>query len=220
MTLSFNELESLARKAARGAGMTWGLAEEAGRATRWLCERNLPGAETLAALLSIRGDLGHDALRPQRPEAVGGDWRAEAGALCPIAAGAALCDFSSGSDEAPRIKTGPMSCPALLLPFAAWTADAAAVAIEVSWSGMRVELCAGEARLGAPDPAALTADRAEAVVVGPAAKTCVAATDLALRADVSHEAQEILERFAHRTYAPATQQSREAGAGAGLSDND
>ena len=220
MTLSFNELESLARKAARGAGMTWGMAEEAGRATRWLCERSLPGAEALAALLSIRGDLGHDALRPQRPETVGGDWRAEAGALCPIAAGAALCDFAIGSDEAPRIKTGPMSCPALLLPFAAWTADAAAVAVEVSWSGMRVALCAGEARLDAPDPAALAADRAQAVVVGPAARACIAATDPALRAEVSREAQKILERFAHRTYAPATRQSRESGAGAGLSDND
>lgn len=220
MTLSFNELESLARKAARGAGMTWGLAEEAGWAARWLCERGLPGAESLAGLLSVRGDLGHDAVRPQRPEAVGGDWRAEAGALCPIAAGTALCDFAGGSGASPRIRTGRMTRPALLLPFAAWTAEAAAAAIEVSWSGMRVELCAGEARLEAPDPAALTVDWTAAVIVGSAAKACIAATDPALRADVSREAQEILERFAHRTYAPATQQSREAGAGAGLSDND
>ena len=30
----------------------------------------------------------------------------------------------------------------------------------------------------------------------------------------------MLGRFAHRTYAPATQESRLAGAGAGLTDND
>ena len=29
-----------------------------------------------------------------------------------------------------------------------------------------------------------------------------------------------LHRFAHRTYVPASEQSRSAGAGAGLSDND
>lgn len=219
MTLSFNELESLARKAARGAGMTWGMAEEAGRAARWLCERSLPGAESLACLLSGRGDPDPDAVRPRRPEAVGGDWRAEAGALCPIAAGAALCDFSCGSAVAPQIETGPMSCPALLLPFAAWTADAAAP-IKVSWSGVRAVLDAGETHLDASDPSALTADKAEAVNVGPAAEACGAAAQRALRADVPCGAQEILERFAHRTYAPATQQSREAGAGAGLSDND
>ena len=34
MTWSLNEIESLAKKAARGAGLDWGLAEEAGKTTR------------------------------------------------------------------------------------------------------------------------------------------------------------------------------------------
>lgn len=36
-TLSRNETESLCMKAARGAGFSWGMAEEAGFATGWLC---------------------------------------------------------------------------------------------------------------------------------------------------------------------------------------
>ena len=36
MHASLNEIESLCKKAARGAGMSWGLAEEAGKAAKWL----------------------------------------------------------------------------------------------------------------------------------------------------------------------------------------
>ena len=36
MNVSMNEVESMAKTAARGAGYSWGLAEEAGKATRWL----------------------------------------------------------------------------------------------------------------------------------------------------------------------------------------
>ncbi|MEL7259121.1 MAG: DUF3726 domain-containing protein, partial [Pseudomonadota bacterium] len=43
MSWSLNEVESLARKAARGAGYSWGLAEEAGKATRWTCAAGWPG---------------------------------------------------------------------------------------------------------------------------------------------------------------------------------
>ena len=48
---SLNEIEALAKKAARGSGCSWGVAEDAGRAVRWLEARGLPGAEALGTLL-------------------------------------------------------------------------------------------------------------------------------------------------------------------------
>ncbi|NJO21709.1 MAG: DUF3726 domain-containing protein [Sphingomonadales bacterium] len=36
MIVSLNEIENLSLKACRGAGMSWGLAEEAAQAARWL----------------------------------------------------------------------------------------------------------------------------------------------------------------------------------------
>ncbi len=54
MSWSLNEIEGLARKAARGSGLSWGLAEEAGKATRWLCAAGLPGADALAGLLTAQ----------------------------------------------------------------------------------------------------------------------------------------------------------------------
>ena len=39
MNLSLNEVDAMAKKAARGAGYSWGLAEEAGKATGETDER-------------------------------------------------------------------------------------------------------------------------------------------------------------------------------------
>ncbi len=52
--LSLNETETLAAKAARGAGLGWGQAEDIGRAARWLAARGLDWAEPLSRLLSDR----------------------------------------------------------------------------------------------------------------------------------------------------------------------
>ncbi len=51
MICSLNEIEALARKAARGGGMSWGLAEEAGKAVRWLSDNGFPGPWLLSKLL-------------------------------------------------------------------------------------------------------------------------------------------------------------------------
>ena len=43
MSWSLGEIGALATKAARGSGMDWGLADEAGYAVKWLQRRQLPG---------------------------------------------------------------------------------------------------------------------------------------------------------------------------------
>ena len=106
------EIEAQARKATRGAGYAWGLAEEAGKAVRWLSARGMPGAEALADLLAETDGLPYGALRPLDPDA--SHWRGES-ALCPLIAGAALGDFRP--DPLPSL--GPMRQPLLLTPFAA-----------------------------------------------------------------------------------------------------
>jgi hypothetical protein len=52
--LSLSELRSLVTKAARGAGMSWGLAEEAGWAAEWLARRGMPAAPWATAWLQDR----------------------------------------------------------------------------------------------------------------------------------------------------------------------
>jgi len=51
LDLSLNEVEVVAQKAARGAGLSWGVAEDAGRAAAWIAARIGPWAAELLALL-------------------------------------------------------------------------------------------------------------------------------------------------------------------------
>ena len=119
MTLSMNEVEAMAKKATRGAGYSWGMAEEAGRATRWLCERGIDGCSALADLLCQRentpvGEWFPFPVKRCRPE--------NDNPLCPITTGAAL------SDWAHELDTKEIACynvlqPILLLPFVATIAQ-------------------------------------------------------------------------------------------------
>jgi len=91
VTLSLNQVEHTARKAARAAGYAWGLADEVGRALRWLHAYRLPGASMLAAHLDcVGGDDGGGKF--MGPESLTGVWRAAAGVLDPLLTGASLAD--------------------------------------------------------------------------------------------------------------------------------
>lgn len=101
--MAMSELRSLVTKAARGAGLSWGLAEEAGWAAEWLARRGLP-AGSWAAL-----------------------WLAHAvkGAPDPVTFGAALADrFSGATDPLPpqEVPEG-LPSPGYLLPFLATIAQ-------------------------------------------------------------------------------------------------
>ena len=87
MTLSLNEFETLCTRAARGAGLPWGLAEEAGKAARCLAEFGLPGAQLLVRILT---HFDGKPLSERGCEALDGPWRREGGPMCPLIVGAAL----------------------------------------------------------------------------------------------------------------------------------
>lgn len=111
MNLSLSEAEALARKAMRGAGASWGHAEEAGKAVRWLAARGLPGPKRLTQLL-----------KEWPGEGVQGDresgWHGATGRLCPIRAGCLLQDHA-GLDGPDQVRFHQVVVPDLMLPFAA-----------------------------------------------------------------------------------------------------
>ena len=53
MSWSLGEVRALAVKAARGSGLPWGLAEEAGFAVQWLEARGGPGVEALSQYIYL-----------------------------------------------------------------------------------------------------------------------------------------------------------------------
>lgn len=209
MSYALNEVEATAKRAARGAGYDWGLAEEAAKATRWLCAQGLDGAAVLAGLL----EAGYAAeLSAHVPNSLDGDWLAEA-PLCPLATGAALSDCAARLQQAPQ-KLGPVARPVLILPFAAMAARQLGACVTVEGEGFQAVtdgIALGFEGVLPDAPAVLTIRAGEQLPAAEPSHT---------RAEPEEAAWAVLNRFAHKTYAPATEESRLLGAGAGLSDND
>jgi hypothetical protein len=216
--LSLAEMEALAVKAARGAGLSWGMAEEAGAAVRWLASHGLPGPELLLRHLDAFDGREWGAIAPV---VTGRVWRiAGNGALSPLAAGVALADRAGLEDgpEGDPLTLERLADPGLLLPFAAMAAGAMGRPLRIVWDGLAVVVTGDgvafeTAEDGVADPLAtsvvVTSD--EAV---PAIRRATAAPRL-----VPLSVWQGLDRLAFRTYVPASTASR-AGAGAGTTDND
>lgn len=213
MSYALNEVEALAKRAVRGAGMSWGTAEEAAKATRWLCRNGIDGAGVLSALLDRNRGKAEQDLRPAE---ISGSWRAfDATHLCPLLAGAALSDCAAKLKDAP-ISMQQVIFPALLFPFIASAAaqldcvvtlecDAGSASTDGNW-------------LTLSDDAILQASSADVVIrIGELTGETLSQVS---RATPAQDAWDTLNTYAHKTYAPATEASRLAGAGAGLSDND
>ncbi|MEM7122456.1 MAG: DUF3726 domain-containing protein [Pseudomonadota bacterium] len=216
LTFSFNEIESMGKRAARGAGLSWGLAEEAGKAARWLTEHGEPGADLLAKRL---GDIDRLAYADLAPVDQDGVWRAPRGQLCPLIAGPMLSDQAAAITAGDELVLGAIADPVFLAPYAAAIAKQTGKAIVLRWEGAVLTVTAdGLAFEGRRDQRDVAV--AETVTCALAATTPMVSPACIQRQPVDAEAWRRLDAFAQRTFAPATEESRLAGAGAGLDDND
>ena len=216
MSFSLNEVESMAKRAARGAGFDWGLAEEAGKAVRWLTERDLPGAEALAQLLIDNDHKDYDELAPISGD---GPWHARCGRLCPIACGAALSDRAQAIAAGRAVELGSTRQPLLLAPGAAAAARLSGSTIELSWDGVTMVLTADGAAIEGSQEA-LKSELARRVFCRTTQRVAIICAARKRGRAVNAESWSRLDDFAHRTFAPASEASRISGAGAGLEDNE
>lgn len=217
--LSCNEAASLCMKAARGAGMSWGMAEEAGFAAAWLVSHGIDGPSHLRAHLE-RAD-GRD-WADLCPTVTPDGWHnANGQPACPIILGATMCDYADlpeGPKTGTTIVLGPVSAPILLMPFLAELAQSNALAFKLAWDGGAI--CIDKEKtwretalvsVEVPQLALMLSVQAARPHEPIAASTPNAQTTAATIA--------ALNTFAMRTTVPATEASR-AGAGSTLSDND
>lgn len=191
MSFALNEIEAMAKRATRGVGYPWGLAEDAGKAARWLCAQGLDGVAVLAAALAH--PPGDDA---------------------PLMIGVRLSDRAYALPDA-ELELSAIAQPLMLLPFAAMAARQLRSTLTVACAGAEAvtdgtHLCLSGAF---PDPAAALTIRKGGQLSAPRPPSS--------RATPAQESWDMLNRLAHRTYAPATEESRRLGAGgAALTDND
>jgi hypothetical protein len=191
--LSLNEVESLALKVARGAGYSWGLAEDVARATRAMARRGLPWAVALAGLARDAGTWRAASLE---------DWRrrddANATPLCPVRLAARLIDDPSLLAEGPlRIAN---------VGFPVWISAVLAASdlgdkFDVDWSGGDGSTRAADVTIS-PRPTSRTPE--------PLRRRAVAESRILAELGV----------VAARVYVPASEGSRVRGAGGGSVDDE
>ncbi len=220
---SIGEVESLVLKAYRGAGQSWGLAQEAANAAAWMAMHGLPALDEFATLVQQIDKVDCAHLRPDFAEA--SLWCSSSGRLCPVVTG---CAFAESNLSQHNLKSGvqikDVLQPLIMIGFVSRAAtqlkrnlivqDAAAeFSYELSATG---HFSNALNRLsGGPSKADLVIRESMNSVTETAVTPSVYQ-----RAHASGNTVQILERFAQRTYVPATDESRNAGAGAGLLDND
>lgn len=194
--LSFNEVETLSAKAARGAGFSWGLAEDIGRAARALAtEGHDWGSAVLSLVENARSFEAPDPMRAARWCQGEGDGEpdvATGGPLCPVKTGALLLDHPP--------PTGAMPLTILDVGLPVWL-DAM-----LRRSAMRL----------AHVPA-LSVSRADVVIEH---RSGIGQARAGSRRAVEQQTLVALNSFAAKTYVPESESSRVRGAGGGRVDDE
>ena len=207
MSWSLRESQALALKAARGAGFSWGLAEEAGYAVHWLQAHGAPGVRTLANYLTWRDSSGNtDSTLP-----ISGEQHDPNGFICPITLGATLSDVRVALPS----RLGRVRQPLLLVPFIA--AATPSGSRRLTWQDTQISISRNGFVASSPGHS-IHVDHEECQLAEEDRN--IPAPSRFLRVPESEaDYIAILGKFAARTYAPATDESR-AAAGSSLSDND
>ena len=211
VALSLPEIGSICVRAARGAGMSWGHAEETGEAARWLARYGFAWAEIILSRLD--GPKG--AVFTPKPTV----WQTE-GPVCGLCVGAALADFArlpEGPGSA-GVSLGRVLDPLLVLPFVAYAAKMLGTALRIERDGETFAILAPDQLLVMPSVDSL--DRIEALRIAP--DTNVAKGKPLVETTARPVAAKLwarLDALALGMTVPATEQSQ-SGAGAEGSDND
>ena len=207
--LSRSEIDATCRKAARGAGHSWGLAEEAGRAVARLSATGTDGAAALLRVLrALDARTGDDDPARHAPRPDGDTWRAAGGSetwLCPIATGVALSDRAHRFAPGDVVTLDGVLEAVLIRPILDRAREALGCGVELVDAGADRPADASVGRIV----------RVRFAAGGPVSTVGGAPTDGRCR--TTRATLRALEAFAHRTYVPASEGSR-AGAGGAADD--
>lgn len=205
MFVSLNQIEQTSRKAAKGAGLTWGVADDLGKAVRWLSALGLDGSGALLQMLQqCRFNEARCSRSTQKVDSVG--------------VGLAIADLSGSTtacNELPKQVCFPLIAAAL----AAMNLQLRQQPVALAWGKASIHVIADNVYVNGLDIDLMTKQTGDFNVLE-AKPIGIAKLAVAGEQSVNTNVLRALESFAHRTYVEATDASRLAGAGAGLNDND
>ncbi|MEQ8665599.1 MAG: DUF3726 domain-containing protein [Rhodospirillales bacterium] len=215
IVVSFSEVDAMVRKAARGAGYAWGMAEEAGRAARWLVAHGTEGPTLFNDLLTLVDGRTEEFT----PDVSRSPWMSASGVICPVSAGAALSDRAANFAAGSTLALGETAFPVVLAPFLTWIASTRNLTIVIKAGGASAKLhAAGQSQEGLEDLARVDRGAVNLTLFAVSSGSMLEKSSRGVPVEVGRWRR--LSDFAARTYVPTNEQSRRSGAGAGTSDND
>lgn len=224
---SIGEVDSLVLKACRGAGYSWGLAQEAGNAAAWMAMQGMPSLDEFALLVQKIDKMTVNELTPVNIGLSAGDtniqhWSAPARGVCPVLAGLAFAESDlSQVDWVAGVVMENILQPLVLTHFVARAADQLTLNLVVTIGATEIVCGEQQARFVADrvDQPGFAGPEQSDVIIRRSARGQQAGT-IYQRASGLESGMEVLQHYAHRTYVPASEDSRNSGAGAGILDND
>lgn len=153
MELSLGETETLVARATRGFGLSWGLAQEAGRAASILAGYGFPAVKLFADLFRLSAASGYEQ---RRPVVCGAAWSARGPALCPIILGSAISDRRRDLifPGAAPVLTDALYCPLIVVAMLVPSLSEHDAALHFQWG--QASLWLADDQLLSQQPAALT----------------------------------------------------------------
>ncbi|MEM7564065.1 MAG: DUF3726 domain-containing protein, partial [Pseudomonadota bacterium] len=208
--LTLAEVESYLRKSAQAVGLDWGIAEEAGKAARWLAAFDLEGPEyTLNHLLELRDQ----DYRRFIPDVKKSPWQASGDLLCPIITGAAIADRSAGLLQGEKFELADVAYPLLLAATIGQAARCHRAVFTTAWADVRVSCFENGISIeGNRESLSMVRTESVSCYLDNLSEPQVLPSTLSYGID--ENTFQRLDELAFQTYAPATEASR-AGAGAG-----
>ncbi len=223
--VSLNEIETTTLKAARSAGYSWGMAEEAGRACRWLAMRGLPWLRPLTdgVLSQLHRLESFDSAKRTGSTFGPSD---QLRSLGPISVLVALSDeIIPLPPPSAELSWRNLAAPVLLLPALTRLSKRFDKPILIRWPGVALECRAGEIFTDGAGRNCLEATAADWVTItrdnsGPAIIRGSISTVRHQGAEVSALQWRGLLAIAEPTHIPEAETSRLTGAGTGHTDNE
>jgi len=233
---SLNQVEHTVRKAARGAGLSWGVAEDAGRAVRWLHMIQAPGVSLLSATLEEMDHADVEVRKVKRSTPETADTKAQqqttslssvSDMLSPLVVGPCICDWANAIDvnqtKRTEIAIEDVIYPQLLAGYCGVAAQQTGLMLSLKWQGFEMRCTESSVYLFNQDED--SAFESEVVVAREAESVTLpkgnGARELLIGStEVEPQAWRVLETLTQNTYVEASESSRLSGAGAGLNDND
>jgi Protein of unknown function (DUF3726) len=204
---SLNEIETMVRKAAVGAGWSFGLAEEIGRAAAWLAARRING---VGAALAAAEAAPVPAMPEREPEGwIFPDARA--------AAAPSAFDLLAEAEGPMRVALRRVDQPLLVVGLAGIAAETYGGRYELSFpGGGQADVSAEGVSWNGPMPR----PGAGIVIIRQPTHSALRCAMPSAGVTVDDALWDRAREMAARTFVPASDASRARGAGAGLIDND